>query len=246
MAIVVAVIALAAAGVAVAGTPPPVVIADVMRMDVGFTVRPSALPKRKPRPVRMGLSAKVRTDDGSHVPALAEVEIKLDRHLFLDVKDVPVCKGGSRDVRSEVLEGCEDAIVGRGTVEAEVAFPEEPLTTVSGKLAIYNRGRKRGGVDLGARAYFPAPITGALTVPVKVRRISPGRYGWRARLQIPELAGGYGSVTAYSVRFDKRIVSATCTDGKLQVGTVSTFADGSERFMTAIHPCSAIEGLSRS
>ncbi|HEU5105507.1 MAG TPA: hypothetical protein VFU11_06670 [Solirubrobacterales bacterium] len=236
-AIVVVVIALATSGAAATATS-PIVIGEVLRVDVGFGISPSALPKRKPRSVRLALSARVRTDDGSHVPALTEMELKLDRHFFFDLHGVPVCRGGGRDVRSEVLEGCEDAIVGRGTVEVEVAFPEEPLMAVSGSLRIYNRGHKPGGANLAARAYFPAPVTGAVLVPVEVRKMPGGRYGWRARLAIPKIAGGYGSITAFSARIDKRIVSATCGDGKLQIGSVSTFADGMQHFMTAIHLCS--------
>ena len=136
-------------------------------------------------------------------------------------------------------------MVGRGTVEAEVAYPEQPLTAVAGTLTVYNRGRKPGGFDLGGWAYFPAPVTGGLSIPIQVRRIAAGRYRWRVRLEAPKLAGGYGSITSFSARIRKQIVSATCPDGKLQVSAASTFADGAERTSTAVRPCAVAEAHPR-
>lgn len=245
MAIFAVALAAIAFGAAAAGAanPAPIVIAEPLHVDfrVGF---PSKLAK-KPQPVPLSLSGRVWTDDGSHIPALSELEMKLDRHLLLGVEDLPVCAGGTLNVRRQFLEGCEDAIVGRGSIEVEVAFPEQPLVSVKGTLTIYNRGRKPGGFDLGGWAYFPAPITGAIAIPVRVRRFDGGRYGWRARIEIPKLAGGSGSIARFSARLSKRIVSARCPDGKLQVGTTSVFTDGTTRFITLIHSCSMAKAHTR-
>ncbi len=221
-------------------------IGDPLRASFRFQMSPSRFPRAKAKPVRVSVSGKYRTDDGSHVPALRELEVELDRHFTLDVKGIPGCGKGTLNVRAATLEGCEDAVVGRGTVEAEVAFPEQPLTSVSGTLTVYNRGRKPGGADLLGWAYFPAPITGAIAVPVKVRRVDGGRYGWRARLEIPKIAGGSGSITGYSVRFLDRILSATCgSDGRLQIRAASTFVDGFLSVATGIRPCSVAEAHPR-
>jgi hypothetical protein len=202
-----------------------------------FEVSPSKLPRSKPQPVRVLVSDKYETGDG--VPALDELELELDRHLFLDVTDVPVCSGGTLNARGKVLEGCEDAIVGKGTIEAEVAYPESPIHTVSGDLTIYNRGRKPGGADLLGHAYFPAPINGAIVIPIKVRKHA-GRYGWKARFEIPRIAGGAGSITSYSAHLGKRIFSATC-DGRMVAHTISSFVDGSSRSGVALRTCTAAE-----
>jgi len=133
-----------------------------------------------------------------------------------------------------------DAVVGRGTIEAEVAHPESPTYTVAGDLTIYNRGHKPGGADLVAFASFPPPIAGAIFIPIKVRKNRGGRYGWKARIEIPKLAGGSGSITSYSMHLEKRIFSATC-DGRMLAHAVSTFADGSSRSETAIRTCAMAE-----
>ena len=211
-----------------------------------FRANPKKLPTSKRTPVRISISGRNWTDDGSHVPAVQKIELALDRHFALDVAGVPVCKGGSRQVRSATAEGCEDALVGRGTIEAEVAFPEEPMTTVTGTLRIYNLGRKPGGADLAGWAYFTAPITGVLVIPIEVRRSNDvGRYGWKARMEVPKIAGGSGSIVSYSARIDKRIFSATCGDGRLQVLADATFVDGTRSRAAGVRPCVMAEADAR-
>lgn len=201
-----------------------------------FSVRPRKLPRSKPQPVRVLVSNRYETGDGSHVPALDELKLELDRHLVLDVAGVPVCRAGILNEQRWVPEDCDDAVVGMGTLEAEFDPPESQLSTVSGDLTIYNRGRKPGGADLVGWAYFSAPINAAIVIPIKVRKNTGGRYGWKARFEIPKLAGGAGSITSYSMHLGKRIFSATC-DGRMLAHAVSTFTDGSSRSETAIRTC---------
>jgi hypothetical protein len=227
-------VAVVAVGSSAAGSVP--VEAGNLPVHLEFSVRPRKLPRAKPQPVQVLLGDKYETEDGFHLPALEELELELDRHLVLDVTGVPVCRGGILHEQRLVPEDCEDAVVGRGTIEAEVAHPESPMYTVAGELTIYNRGRKPGGADLVAYASFPAPITGAIFIPIKVRRTAVGRYRWKARFEIPKLAGGAGSITSYSMHLEKRIFSATC-DGRMLAHAVSTFADGSSRSETAIRTC---------
>ncbi|MGN6816594.1 MAG: hypothetical protein ACTHK3_11030, partial [Solirubrobacterales bacterium] len=69
-----------------------------------------------------------------------------------------------------------------------------------------------------------------LVVPITIERIAHGRYGYRAQVEIPEIAGGYGvatlaeaSIGATRMRGGKRVgyINAHCAGGRLQVyGTV--------------------------
>jgi hypothetical protein len=205
-----------------------------------FGVSPRKLPRTKPQPVGVLVADKYETGDGSHVPALNELKLELDRHLVLDVSGVPICAGGGREIRREVLEGCDDAVVGKGTIEVELAFPESQLSTVSGDLTIYNRGRKPGGADLVGWAFFSAPTHAAMIIPIKVRK-NVGRYGWKARFEIPKFAGGSGSITSYSAHLGKRIFSATCPQGHMLARAVSTFVDGSSRSEGTVRTCAVAE-----
>jgi hypothetical protein len=55
--------------------------ADNIPLYFNFSVHPRKLPRTKPQPVRVLVSSKYETGDGSHVPALEALELELDRHL---------------------------------------------------------------------------------------------------------------------------------------------------------------------
>jgi hypothetical protein len=220
-----------------------VVFEEPLSTQFHFDLTPSKLPRTKAKPVRLSIAGSNRTDDGSHIPALREVELQLDRRFSFDLTDVPVCRLGPHfDVRPDPIEEkCADAAVAHGQVTLEVAFPERPFVTVSGALPIYNRGRKPGGFDLVGWAYFSAPVTGGVYLPVKVRKTNIGRYGWKAQLEVSKIAGGAGSIASYSMHFRKGIVAASCGGRQLQIGSRSIFADGTLRAVTGTHTCSVTE-----
>jgi hypothetical protein len=239
VAIVVAALAIAVGGVVSANAMPLVTIGEPLSTGFHFDLTPAKLPRAKAAPVRLSIFGSNKTNDGSHVPALRELELKIDRRFSFNLTDVPVCANGSQfSVRpNEIEKRCADAAVASGQVTLEVAFPEQPLTTVTGPLTVYNRGRKPGGFDLIGWAYFPAPVTGGIYLPLQVRKADIGRYGWRAKLEVPRIAGGSGSITAYSTHFRKGIVAATCGGEQLQIAAASTFVDGTLRVSTGIHRC---------
>jgi hypothetical protein len=247
MAILVVALAVVAGSGIAASAETVVVFEEPLSTQFHFDLTPSKLPRTKSSPVRLSIAGSNRTDDGSHIPALREVELQLDRRFSFDLTFVPVCKLGPHfDVRpNPIEEKCADAAVAHGQVTLEVAFPEEPLMTVSGALTVFNRGRKPGGFDLVGWAYFSAPVTGGVYLPVRVRRTSNGRYGWKAHLEVPKLAGGAGSIASYSMHFRKGIVAASCGGRQLQIGSRSTFVDGTLRVVTGIHTCSVAEAHPR-
>jgi hypothetical protein len=220
----------------------PSVEAEHLPLLFNFGVTPSKLSAKKPTPARMSISWNGRLDDESPVPALRRLKIEADRNLDLDLAGVPVCRFGPHyDIRpSDIEERCRDAAVGHGRVGVEVRFPEEPAVSTSGKLTVYNLGRKAGGVDLLAHFFLSAPVVAEIVFPIKVRRAA-GRYGWKAQATIPKIAGGSGSITDYSLRIGRRVLCATCPDGKLLLRATSVFLDGTVRRETAIRTCTVAE-----
>lgn len=206
----------------------------------GFGVTPAKLSPTEPKPVRLTAHGGYRTDDGSHVPAVRELQVDVDRHLSLELEDVPVCSGSHYDYRGSIEDFCRDALIGRGKVTVEIAFPEEPMMWVQGTLNLYNGGRKPDGRYLIAYAFLSAPITGALLLPITIRRIDSGRFGWRVTAEVPKIAGGSGSIFGYSVRIGKRFLSATCA-GQFEIRTVSTFIDGTSLSERVVRPCAVPE-----
>jgi hypothetical protein len=239
-----AVAALAMAAVAVAGYAATASSdAGHLPLSLNFGVTPAKLPAEKPAPVTMSLSWKGGTDDGSHPPALQKLAIEGDKHLVADVADLPVCEDGSHyDIRpSDIPERCRKAAVGNGHLTVEVEFPDQPQVSIGGKLTLYNLGRKRGGFDLLARTFLAAPVTGELLFIVEVRKLDGGRFGWRASGVLPKIAGGYGSITAYSLRVGNQLLAATCAGGKLALRATSRFTDGTKRRETVVRACSVVD-----
>jgi len=231
-----------AAGVLPAEAASPRVEAEHLPLLFNFGVSPSKLSAKRPTPARMSIAWKARLDEESPVPALRSVKIEADKHLALELADVPVCSFGLHyDIRpSDIEERCRDAAVGHGRVGVEVRFPEEPAVSVSGQLTLYNRGRKPGGYDLLAHFFLSAPVAGEITFPIEVRKAT-GRYGWKATATIPKIAGGSGSITDYSLRIGRGFLRATCSDGKLLLRATSVFLDGTVRRETAIRTCTVAE-----
>lgn len=192
----------------------------------GFAVSPTTLSRKQPTPVRMLASGQYRSKEGTHLPALRELEIKGDRNLDLNLEDVPVCGGGGRDGRGDVEESCRDALIGSGRATVEIAFPEEPMTWVQGKLRVYNGGGTKAKRRLYAHVYLPAPVTAEIVVPLLLGKIGEGHFGWRLTAEVPKIAGGAGSIFGYSVRIGRRFLTATCPDGSLEFAVTSNFEDG--------------------
>lgn len=223
--------------------------ATARAVDVGFSpmqilnveITPRKLSPTHPTHVRMSLSGSYQTSDGSHLPALRELKLEGDRHLRLDLKGEPVCRGAHYDYRGALEDFCGDAVIGHGELTVEVVFPEEPPMTVTGELSLYNFGRLGRERRLLANASFPAPVTGEIPVSITIRRIDKGRYGWRATASVPKIAGGAGSITGYSVRIGKRFLTATCAGGWLQLRAVSNLFDGTTLTGSFIHPCTVSE-----
>jgi hypothetical protein len=200
---------------------------------------PATLPTRERVPVSLRLAETVRTPDGSHPPALQDLRMDLDRHLGLSVKGVPRCPRypGGRQSREKPYERCEDAKVGSGTVELEVAFPEQMPVEISGELSVYNGGFREGRTMFWLFVYLPAPVTGGILMPLEIRRGGHGPYGWVGELEIPKIGNGAGSITYLGARFSKGVFSANCAGGRLLTGARSRFADGSAVSSTLIRDC---------
>lgn len=209
-----------------------------------FDVKPTKISKTEPTPVWMELIGKYVTQDGSHVPPAKTLQLQMDRHLALDLKGVPPCQRPRLDIRrntAQMEDLCRKSIVGRGEISVEVAFPEVPMTTVSERRVVFKASGRNAGIDLVAFAFLSAPVASELVIPIDVRRIGEGRIGWEARLSIPKIAGGSGSLTDYSLRIGKRFLAATCVGQRFELRAVATFADGSRLPEKAIRVCGVAE-----
>ena len=152
--------------------------------------------------------------------------LEADRNVSLDVAGVPVCRVLGLPVAPPPWNDCPDGVVGHGEVTILYTVPEGVSVQVSSEVVIYNGGVKHGLTNLWARAYFAVPIPNTSLARIKVRRIHRGRYGLEATVSIPRLADRFGTLRSFDLTLDRSIVSARCSDGRLNARGSALFETG--------------------
>jgi hypothetical protein len=206
----------------------------VLRADGGFA--PRLLPRHAYAPIHFEGHADISTTDGSMPPALRQVTLELDRDGRLTSAGLPVCPPSRIEGASpaQARNRCKGAIVANGHVAAAVAVPGHSRVEVRSPLTLFN-GPRQGGdptVVAHAQSTYPAVETFVLVVPIERRG---GAYGYRANFEVPEIAGGHGSLTHVDAKISRRFrsggaersyISARCSDYILQTRGYFGFADG--------------------
>jgi hypothetical protein len=209
---------------------------------------PRQLPLHGEAPVKVSNVTRIKTTDGSQPPTLKSIIFIFDKHGSIDTKGVPVCTMAKlAETRPEVArKRCAGSLVGEGTGRAEVDLPGQAPTEISSPLSFFNAAPTGGKPTLIAHAYETIPSPKTLLVPIVIERIKHGRYGYQAIIQVPEIAGGYGSPTLAKAsvgrtwnRGGKTVgyTSARCEGGRLQVHGSLRFSDGSFFQATLSSPC---------
>lgn len=240
-------LALTVAGIASGAGKEEVTVGN-LKFKAGGSFSPKVLPKNTLAPIALTAEGKISTLDGTHPPALKEAIVETDKNGSIQVKGFPTCKSGqlqSQDTKhAEAI--CKSAIIGEGTTNIEIAFPESKTVPVSSKLLVFNGGEKGGTITLYIHAYITVPVPAAVVTTLKITKIHSGRYGTKTIASIPKIAGGSGSVTSFSLKIDKKytykgkkvsVLSAKCPDGKLQAHATAVFADGTRASTEFIRPC---------
>jgi len=238
-----AALALVVAGIATAEKPTIVQAGNLkLTLNGGFT--PKALPKNKPAPITLNVSGKIETTDGTHAPALKEVVVETDKNGSIDVKGLPKCTSGKLQAQDTAAAEkiCKKAIIGSGITNVEVEFPEQAPFIAKSKLLAFNGGFSGGKTTIYIHAYLTSPVSAAVVTTVKISKISNGRYGTKSIGTIPKIAGGYGSVREFALKFDRGFnntpfLFAKCPDGHLNAKATSVFADGTRLTGSFVRSC---------
>jgi hypothetical protein len=190
----------------------------------------------------------VGTHDGSTPPTLKTLLFLVDKHGTVDTKGLPVCTVAKLEgtTPSQARKRCAGALVGKGNGKAVVTMPGSAPFTISSPLSFFNGPPSGGRPTLLAHAYETVPSPQALIVPITIERIHQGRYGFRAKIEMPEIAGGYGaptlaeaSIGATRMRGGKKVgyLNAHCSGGRLQVYGTVTATNGDFFPATLTSPC---------
>ena len=223
-------------------------VANICIADDGG-ISPDKLPRHGSAPVTAFLNGKITTKDGAHPPALQTLDLEIDKTIGVDAVGLPTCKRGlleSRDTAT-VKKVCGDAIVGEGSAEVEVAFPEQAPFRSAGPLVLFNGGVKGGTTTVFLHAYVNVPAPTAIVVKATIQRIDNGRFGMHIAARVPRIAGGSGSATNFELKVGRKytykgqkksFLTASCPTGTWLTRGHTTFSDGTK--LAILHPFSCI------
>jgi hypothetical protein len=206
----------------------------VLRADGGF--KPQTLPRRQFAPIDFNGRLDIAAKNGGRPSPLLQALIDFDRDGRLSVAGLPTCAAASIATASseEARAICAKALVGTGHIEAMISLPAGTIGA-SSPLTIFN-GPRLGDLPT---AVLHARLEGAgmsethaIVVPIEKRR---GGFRYRARLDVPPIAGGAGAITHVDVKIGRRYraggkqrsyASARCSDNILQTHGRFSFEDG--------------------
>jgi hypothetical protein len=220
----------------------------VVTVEGGFT--PHALSKDEPGAITLSARSTIRTADGTHLPALKELDLLFDKHTGVYTKGLPVCTTAKlfNTITSQAKKLCGDALIGQGQAGAEIEFPEQPPFFAKAPMLIFNGPPKHGEpvFIFHVYAHVPAPTTFITTAEIGKAN---GRYGTSVKIKIPTIVAGQGSLSfaelsihkLWSVKGDKQtLLFGTCPTGHFYVRGDLDFTGGFEMAGKVVRSCTPV------
>jgi hypothetical protein len=109
-------------------------------------IDPLRLPRLEPAPVAVHLEGKIGTADGSPLPQVKQIKIELAGPGLLSTRGLAICPRArlrNADDR-QALARCGPALVGRGSLRAQVLIPSQAPFAIHTHLLAFN-GRSAAG-----------------------------------------------------------------------------------------------------
>ena len=133
-----------------------------------------------------------------------------------------------RQVRARIQARarCRRALVGRGEARAIVDLPDQAPFAAKGTLLAFNGGRQGGARIVLLHTNVEIPLPTAIVAAARVTRSPRRGYRHRMTVEIPEIAGGHGSLVAFRIKLRRRwtyrgkrrsLLYARCSQGALAV-----------------------------
>lgn len=220
----------------------------VLKADGGFT--PRHLPQNRRVPIKFEGHADIESRNSEPPPAVRQMRLDFDRDGLIETNGLASClpsqiEGTTPQVARQV---CEAAIIGTGNVGVVITLPGSHSVNIKSPLTLFNGPRQEGNLTVvaHAQANFPAPETFVVVVPIERRQ---GAFSYRATVDVPAIAQGYGAIThvdgklgrLYRYRGSERSYTlARCSDGILETRGLLWFADGTVISGSLFKPCSAV------
>jgi hypothetical protein len=191
----------------------------------GGNTSPRKLPKSTYVPVTTTIFGKIKMSDGTHPPAFREAVVDIDKDVKINVKGYPSCKARQLEAQNTkaAMKVCGSTVLGEGTADAEIAFPEQPPIKVHSPLTVFNGGERGGRVTLLIHVFITVPAPTAIVTTVTISRKGSGIHSVS---KIPVIVGGSGSTLDFNFKLGKTYsykgrkvgyFEAKCPDGVFKV-----------------------------
>jgi hypothetical protein len=169
------------------------------------TLSPLTLPRDERAPVAVELSGRLRTTDGSPPPQVNRFELRLPRQARIDGRGLPSCTVSRLEytTSAEAMAACRPALIGHGTLGADVKLPNQLPFPVEARVLAFNT-RVGGGPGVVLHAFAGNPPT-AIVVPFAIRK-GGGRLGTRLVAHLDRALGPWPRITAFDLRLFRRFV----------------------------------------
>lgn len=165
---------------------------------------PKRLPRHRPVPVSITLEGTVRADGGGVPPRLGRLEIDFGARDGLETDGLPRCpRGRLRNATGrQALARCRGALVGRGTITADVPLnPAQPLPARAGVLAF--NGRSDGRPAIWVHAYSASPPV-SFVLPFRLRPPRGGTYGVSISSPVARALGRWPRLRSFRITLGRR------------------------------------------
>jgi hypothetical protein len=227
---------LAVAATAMASSFHQHVVVGELVLDAEGGFSPNALPRHHDAPIVTHGGGKLSTLSGEIPPILDTFDLEFDKHGHVDTTGLSHCTKGKLVATTvkAARRACGDSIVGKGFGSAIVALPEQRPLKVGSPITLFN-GPKKGGDDtIIAHAHLDYPASTTFIVPIVIEKIHKGVFGYRVKVRIPKIAGGYGHPIEGSAKVgvkwkykgkEHSYINARCETGHFRVRGEFTFKE---------------------
>jgi hypothetical protein len=202
-------------------------------------IAPDSRPRDARAPISIRVAGTVRTLSGERPPALRGITIAINRGGRLDARGLPICRQREIEPSSseEALDRCGPALVGGGSYDADVAFPEQSAFPSHGRVLAFN-SIVDGKRAILAHVYGAKPIPITRIVVFHIRETG-GTYGTVLTGALPASTNRWGYLRSISLNLHRNFtyrgqrrsyLSAACAAPDGFPGATFPFARASMRF----------------
>jgi hypothetical protein len=174
---------------------------------LGGSISPRALPRHRPVPISLSLEGAIRAPAGAP-PRLQSFDLAFGARGGLDTAGLPVCPRARlrNSTHRQALARCPGALVGRGTIAAEVPLnPTEPIFAHTRALAF--NGRAHGRPAVWVQAYSAAPPV-SFVLPFYLRHPRGGAFGVQMRAPAASALGRWPRLRSFRLVLGRRYRAA--------------------------------------